>query len=1110
MRIRKTQLEQLVSLRLRSTMGISKFLQTYIIDEMEAQKQAEERRQFFTQTLLPRTVEHPTYDYQGKNPCDEDTRVEVLGEIMRWVADSSPRSRNFLWLTGDPGCGKSAITASIARNCKDNGTLWAQFFINRNNVETTDPNSYFPSIARQLVFKSLDVERAIYHTLKEKPSLMDSISPDQAAKLFVDAIGVASRLDPRKPVVVVIDGLDETDRARLKDTATIFSHLFRGLADYRNAKVFISSRTEDDIRNPFARHMKGRHVKHVHLDTAAQSSINDVATFLRRKVMKIVQENDLNWTVWPGEKRMAVLAVRASGLFIWASTVAKFLQEQIDALGTECLNDVLDMVTAEDLNDINHLYNVILRQIYRGKWNVGWEYEKFRRIVGAIVVLREPLRLHDLRLLLDIRQTDTSTPVDVVNFIRRLRTVLVAGADAVGDDTVPRLHKSFYEFITSLEVSSKFRIDPKISEMELASRCLCRLSFAYTDMTYSNITGLRLPGHLRYAFRFWSSHLRQGKGATGGLLIHKTLSRDPGLNNLLNLCSQFRHSQHPEPFHIASSPDRSQITVTTHGHQHAWDVTTGQKTSVVFKGHNDAVACVAFSPSGKQLVSGSLDATLILWDLVKAQPIGQRFKGHSGAVYSVAFSPKGDRIVSGSEDHTIRVWSIRGSRLVATLKGHTGPVRSVVFSNQRDEILSGSEDRTLRRWRSDVGRQIGEPIRGHVNAVWSVAYSPDGQTIVSGSIDGTIRLWYHNGRPRETGPLSQKSSVWTIAIAPNNQSVLSGHGHGISFWTRDGLVGVQGPLSHRPIEHHKSVRCVAFSLDGSTVAYGSDGNTVHFKFLGGTGLQPVVLPFVGHTKSASSFAFSPDGSRLASGSMDKTIRIWDVPAAQSHGSSRGQYNMRLTSVSLDGKTLVSVSENNCVRLWNLRTSPPTMHPLESIYSTGLNCVAISADGSRLAGGSVVGLKTFMCLWDTSTRKLITSRRVLRIQDPPATSSIYFVSARNAFSVTFRTASQSRRDDRVMEKLWFTLDGEIEPGPTFDDDSQGEDDYEATGTALHDMNWFRPKKPGLGWWVFLDNCIIRASEVGSAMSPLTIIPHQTGRLSSLVRDASSPDVSRNSA
>ena len=39
-------------------------------------------------------------------------------------------------------------------------------------------------------------------------------------------LGVTSRLDLDKPVGVVIDALDETDRARLKDTATIFLTCF--------------------------------------------------------------------------------------------------------------------------------------------------------------------------------------------------------------------------------------------------------------------------------------------------------------------------------------------------------------------------------------------------------------------------------------------------------------------------------------------------------------------------------------------------------------------------------------------------------------------------------------------------------------------------------------------------------------------------------------------------------------------------------------------------------------------------------------------------------------------------------------------------------------------
>lgn len=243
--------------------------------------------------------------------------------------DFSESSQNFLWLTGDPGCGKSAITASIARECKDNNAVWAQFFINRNAKSTTNPRSFFPSIARQLSDHSKAAQRQVHDALKQKPSLLDDISPDQAASLFIDAIAAVSRVDRTVPVVVIIDGFDETDRNRLEDAARIFSQLFEKLPTYRNAKVFISSRTEEEIRKPFAETIKdSSSVKLMHLDT--ESSISDVSRFLTRRVRDIATRNELDPDIWPGDARLNDLANQASGLFIWAVTAVRFLHARLE------------------------------------------------------------------------------------------------------------------------------------------------------------------------------------------------------------------------------------------------------------------------------------------------------------------------------------------------------------------------------------------------------------------------------------------------------------------------------------------------------------------------------------------------------------------------------------------------------------------------------------------------------------------------------------------------------------------------------------------------------------------------------------------------------------
>jgi WD40 repeat protein len=412
---------------------------------------------------------------------------------------------------------------------------------------------------------------------------------------------------------------------------------------------------------------------------------------------------------------------------------------------------------------------------------------------------------------------------------------------------------------------------------------------------------------------------------------------------------------------VAFSPDGSRLASGSEDKTiKLWDAATGKELASL-QGHTRTVCSVAFSPDGSRLASGSEDKTIKLWDAATGKELGS-LQGHTDEVSSVAFSPDGSRLASGSSDTTIKLWDTATGKEFASLQGHTRTVLSVAFSPDGSRLASGSWDNSIKLWEAATGKELAS-LQGHTDAAVSVAFSPDGSRLASGSWDDTIKLWDAATGKELASLQGHKGIVYSVAFSPDGSRLASGsHNYTIKLWdaaTGKELASLQG--------HKGIVYSVAFSPDGSRLASGSWDATIKLWDVA-TGKELASLQ--GHTSEVYSVAFSPDGSRLASGSWDDTIKLWDAATGKELASLQG-HTSEVDSVAFspggrlafspDGSRLAIGSRDKTIKLWDAATGKE----FASLQGhTGMvSSVAFSPDGSRLASSSFD--KTIK-LWDTAT------------------------------------------------------------------------------------------------------------------------------------------------
>ncbi len=118
----------------------------------------------------------------------------------------------------------------------------------------------------------------------------------------------------------------------------------------------------------------------------------------------------------------------------------------------------------------------------------------------------------------------------------------------------------------------------------------------------------------------------------------------------------------------------------------------------------------------------------------------------------------------------------------------------------------------------------------------------------------------------------------------------------------------------------------------------------------------------GHTKSVWVVAVTPDGKTVVSGSEDNMLKAWDLATGQCRATFEGHTNLVFgVAITPDGKTVISGSEDTMLRVWDLNSGQSRATFAD--HKHAVYCVRVTADGKTAVSGSA---DNTLKVWDIGT------------------------------------------------------------------------------------------------------------------------------------------------
>ncbi|VUC26892.1 unnamed protein product [Clonostachys rosea] len=357
----------------------------------------------------------------------------------------------------------------------------AYFYCDRNDIGRRQPIAILSSFVRQLA-SPFGRTNEVHQYIQALDKKLRSECLKMDLQLCQDAL--IELVASYKCSTIVLDALDECDE---QTRSQLMRCLNETLSRCRNLKVFISSRTEYDIKRFFNSQPT--------ITIRATDNQNDIESFVRQKLSSDVHWNNLDAELQ--KEAQATLFAKSKGMFQWANLQVQELL-RIKHLSDKAIRECLQALPAtldetygqiwEKINKQNPTDRKIGRRAIKWALSVDWASRASREI------FREALRVDDeTDSLYDIDETPSIPVIEGACY-----NLLVYDRER---SEWRFCHLSAAEYMESTAMSN---LQP---HRDAAITCFKHLlDGVRSESTYSS--GLGVYSFSSYALRNWQYHMK--------------------------------------------------------------------------------------------------------------------------------------------------------------------------------------------------------------------------------------------------------------------------------------------------------------------------------------------------------------------------------------------------------------------------------------------------------------------------------------------------------------------------------------------------------------------------------------------------------------------------